>query len=215
MAYGRTLLLLALWGAAAGAAQGSPRADASLSFLDQTLSIIRLYTRQATGFVADVTLTQRVPGLTQSVKSECHVSLAPDGVLIRDIRSPFPYVVIVSNDTVLTVFTATSERDERPLLPGETRADFMLGIPDVDMMRDYELTTRIDGELQVLLGAVRRDLRYELARDLLANAHRVISFSVWVHPARRRIVRTQRVTLSSEETTCDIRAQDLALRGTP
>jgi hypothetical protein len=209
------MLLLALFGAAAGVAADAAHPGAGLSFLERTLSIIRLYTRQTTGFVADVTLTQRVPGLTQSVKSECHLSLVSDGVLIRDIRSPFPYVVIVSNDMVLTLFTSTNERDERPLLPNETRANFMLGIPDVDMMRDYELTTRIDGDLQVLMGAIRRDLRYELARDVPGNAHRVISFSVWVHPYQRRIVRTQRVTLSSEETTCDFRNQNLALQGTP
>jgi hypothetical protein len=210
------LVLLAL-GAAAGAADAAPAAPAgagasrgqadSRTFLEHGLAVLRLYAQQATSYVADVTLAQRVPGLTQTIKSDCRITLTPPRVVTKDVRNPYPYVVIVSNNVVTTVFPATQERDQRLLLAGEAPLDFMLGVPDLAVLRDYNLAVRIEEDLYVVTVVARPAQRAAFAADLLANAHRVVRCTIWIQPHLRRVVRTERVTLAGEETTYEIRAQ--------
>jgi|GEM_PF-1629353 len=210
------LVLLAL-GAVAGAAATAPAAPAGASayrgqadsrtFLEHGLAVLRLYAQQTTSYVADVTLAQRVPGLTQTIKSDCRITLTPARVVTKDVRNPYPYVVIVSNSIVTTMFPATQERDQRLLLAGESPLDFMLGVPELAVLRDYTLGVRIEDELYVVTAVLRPALRVQCAADMLANAHRVVRCTMWIQPHLRRVVRTERVTLAGEETTYEIRAQ--------
>ncbi len=203
------LLLLAL-GAAVGAAAATPAVPSGAdgrTFLEHGLAVLHLYAQQTTSYVADVTLAQRVPGLTQTIKSDCRITLTPPHVVTKDVRNPYPYVVVVSNNTVTTIFPATQERDQRPLLAGESPLDFMLGVPDLAVLRDYTLAVRIEEELYVVTAVARPAQRAAFALDMLANAHRVVRCTIWIQPHLRRVVRTERVTLGGEETTYDIRAQ--------
>ena len=211
-----SLVLLAL-GAAAGAAATAPvavpgageyrgQADGR-TFLEHGVAVLRLYAQQTTSYVADVTLTQRVPGLTQAIKSDCRITLTPPRIVTKDVRNPYPYVVIVSNNTVTTVFPATQERDQRPLLTGESPLEFMLGVPELTVLRDYDLTARVEEEMYIVTAVARPSLRAAFAADMLANAHRVVRCTIWIQPHLRRVLRTERVTLAGEETTYEIRAQ--------
>jgi hypothetical protein len=202
-----------LWlcGAALGLPAQTPgeyrgRAD-DRTFLEHALAVIRAYAQHTTSFVADVTLSQRVPGLIQTIKSDCRITRTPVGIVIKDVRSPYPYIVTISNAQVITDFPATQERDQRALLPGETPLDFMLGVPDMPVLRDYDFSVRIEDELYVLTALVRPAQRVAWSADVPGNAHRVVRCVIAVQPHQRRIVRTQRVTLAGEEAIYEVRAQ--------
>lgn len=203
----------ALWlcGAALALAAQTPgdyrgRAD-DRTFLEHALAVIRAYAQNTTSFVADVTLAQRVPGLTQTIKSDCRITRTPAGVITKDVRSPYPYIVTVSNAQVITDFPATQERDQRALLPGETPLECMLGVPDMTVLRDYDFSVRVEEELYVLTALLRPAQRAAFAADMPGNAHRVVRCVIAVQPHQRRIVRTQRVTLAGEEAVYELRAQ--------
>ncbi|MEI8257912.1 MAG: hypothetical protein WCJ30_19725, partial [Deltaproteobacteria bacterium] len=85
--------------------------------------------------------------------------------------------------------------------------DFMLGVPDLTVLRDYNLAVRIEDELYVVTAVARPAQRAALAADMLANAHRVVRCTIWIQPHLRRVVRTERITLAGEETIYEIRAQ--------
>ncbi|MCX7846427.1 MAG: hypothetical protein N2595_00115 [bacterium] len=178
-----------------------------LSFLDHALASIRPSVATTTTLVANVNLFQRVPGLTRIVKSDARIVFRAPDFLLQEIKSPYPYTVLVSNRTVQVWIPASNDYDTRPLAPGETIWEDFLGVGVFANERDWNFTFRDEGNLHVLTATLRPAARATLASNQLANAHRAVRRSLWLDPHRHLVVRTYRLSLLGEETTLEFRDQ--------
>jgi len=185
----------------------APRPAASSSFLDHTLAIIRSYVATTTTMVANVNLLRRVPGLTQVVKSDVRIIFRAPDVLLKEVKNPYPYTVLVSNGMVQVWFPVSNDYDLRPMAPGETIWEDFLGVCVFANVRDWDFAFRTENDLYVLTAILRPAARAALARDELTNARRAVRRTIWVDPRQRIVVRTYRLALLGEESTLEFRDQ--------
>ncbi len=201
----RPLFVSAAPGVSVDSAPAPPSRGAS--FLDHSLDIIRSYVAATTAMAANVTLLRRVPGLTHPVKSDVRIIYrAPDYVL-KEVKNPYPYTVLVSNGLVQIWFPVSNDYDVRPMAPGETIWEDFLGVCVFANERDWDFAFRTEDSLYVLSAVLRPAARAALAADELANARRAVRRTIWIDPRQRIVVRTWRLALLGEESTLEFRDQ--------
>lgn len=185
----------------------SPASSRSASFLDHTLAIIRSYVATTTTLAANVNLLRRTPGLTHFVKSDVRIIFRAPDYLLKEVKNPYPYTVLVSNGIVQVWFPASNDYDMRPLAPGETIWEDFLGVGVFANERDWDFAFRTEDDLYVLTAVLRPAARAALATNELANARRAVRRTIWVDPRQRIVVRTHRLALLGEDSTLDFREQ--------
>lgn len=185
----------------------APAPLSSSSFLDHTLAIIRSYVATTTTLVANVNLLRRAPGLTHVVKSDVRIIFRAPDYLLKEVKNPYPYTVLVSNGMVQVWLPVSNDYDLRPMAPGETIWEDFLGVCVFANEREWDFAFRTEDDLYVLTAVLRPAARAVLARDELANARRAVRRTIWVDPRQRMVIRTQRLALLGEDTTIDFREQ--------
>ncbi len=185
---------------------GAPGAPPS-SFLDRTLAIIRHYVAGTTTMVANVNIIRRAPGLTHAVKSDVRVMVRAPDYLLKEVKNPYAYTVLVSNGTVQVWFPPGNDYDARPLEPGETIWEDFLGVCVFAAEREWDFDFRTEGELYVLAARLRPAPLAALRADELRHARRAVRRTIWVDPRQNIVVKTQRQALLGEDTICEFRDQ--------
>jgi len=185
----------------------APQPASSSSFLDHTLAIIRSYVATTTTMAANVNLLRRAPGLTHVVKSDVRIIFRAPDFLLKEVKNPYPYTVLVSNGIVQVWFPVSNDYDLRPMAPSETIWEDFLGVCVFTNMRDWDFAFRTEDELYVVTAVLRPAARAALARDELTHARRAVRRTIWVDPRQRIVVRTYRLALLGEESTLEFRQQ--------
>jgi hypothetical protein len=205
------LLAAAALGAAAqqGVTVHTGRSEPSrriATFLEDAVKTVRTYHR-CPAFEAHVSMRRRTAGLTQTVSADCRIAYRAPDYLWMEVKGLYPYTVTVSNGTVTTVLPESGDVDARPLASGERILDEFLGLCALTNPAAYMFEFEVEGDLHRVTATLRPERHMQLLDDIPGNAHRAVRRQFWVDPRLGRVVRTQTVTLTGDDTALRFREQ--------
>lgn len=175
------------------------------NFMEETIAIIKKFEKETKRFSANISIRQKVAGLTDFVNQDCRVEYQAPGYLKLISRGMYPYSVIVSNREVYT--TIEDKVDVRPLEINEDIFEHFLGIGYFKNIKMYDMRFRTEGDLYVLKGEMPMKYWAPLQKDIIANSYITIFMEIWVNPITGKIVRSHVKSLGGRDITYTYREQ--------
>ncbi len=175
------------------------------NFMEETIAIIKKFEKNAKNFSANISIRQKVAGITDFVNQDCRIEYQAPGYLKMISKGMYPYSVIVSNRQVFT--TIEDKTDVRPLEVDEDIFEHFLGIGYFKNIKMYDLRFRTEGDLYVLKGEMPMKYWAPLQKDIIANSYKTIFMEIWVDPIKGRIVKSHVKSLGGRDITYTYREQ--------
>jgi len=175
------------------------------NFMEETIAIIKKFEKNTKNFSANISVRQKVAGLTDFVNQDCHIEYQAPGYLKMISKGMYPYSVVVSNQQVFT--TIEDEVDVRPLEVDEDIFEHFLGIGYFKNIKMYNMRFRTEGDLYVLKGKMPMKYWAPLEKDIIANSYKTIFMEIWVDPIKGRIVKSHVKSLGGRDITYTYREQ--------
>ena len=175
------------------------------NFMEETIAIIKNFEKKAKNFSANISVRQKVAGVTDFVNQDCRIKYQAPGYLKMISKGMYPYSVVVSNQQVFT--TIEDETDVRPLEVDEDIFEHFLGIGYFKNIKMYDLRFRTEGDLYVLRGEMPMKYWAPLQKDIIANSYKTIFMEIWVDPIKGRIVKSHVKSLGGRDITYTYREQ--------
>jgi len=176
-----------------------------LNFMEETIAIIKNFERNTKNFSANISVRQKVAGITDFVNQDWRVEYRAPGYLKLISKGMYPYSVIVSNREV---FTAIEDKvDVRPLEIDEDIFEHFLGIGYFKNIKMYDMRFRTEGDLYVLKGEMPMKYWAPLQRDIIANSYITIFMEIWVNTITGKVVKSHVKSLGGRDITYTYREQ--------
>ena len=175
------------------------------NFMNETIAIIKDFEKKTKTFSANISVRQKVAGVTDFVNQDCHIEYQAPEYLEMVSKGMYPYTVIVSNRQVLT--SIADETDVRSLENDENIFEHFLGISHFENIKMYNMRFRTEGDLYVLKGEMPIKYWAPLQKEIIANSHKIILMEIWVDPITRKIVKSHVKSLGGRDITYTYREQ--------
>ena len=184
---------------------GSPKPAEVRNFMNETIAIIKKIQKKAKNFSANISIKQKVAGVTDFVNQDCRIKYQAPDYLEMEFKGMYPYTVIVSNREVRT--TIEGKEDVRPLEADEEIFEHFLGISYFKNIKMYNMRFRTDDDLYVLKGEMPLIYWPPLQKDIVANSHKTVFMEIWVNPITGKIVKSHVKSLGGRDATYTYREQ--------
>jgi len=184
-------------------AGGKP--DYIRNFMEETIAIIKNFEKKTKKLSANISIRQKVAGITDFVNQDCHIEYKKPGYLKIISKGLYPYSVIISNRQVFT--TIENETDVRTLEVDEDIFEHFLGIGYFKNIKIYNMRFRTEGDLYILKGEMPMKYWAPLQKDIIANSYKTIFMEIWVDPIKGRIVKSHVKSLGGKDITYIYREQ--------
>ncbi len=184
---------------------GSPKSAEVRNFMNETIAIIKKIQKKAKNFSANISIKQKVAGVTDFVNQDCRIKYQAPDYLEMEFKGMYPYTVIVSNREVRT--TIEGKEDVRPLEADEEIFEHFLGISYFKNIKMYNMRFRTDEDLYVLKGEMPLIYWPPLQKDIVANSHKTVFMEIWVNPITGKIVKSHVKSLGGRDATYTYREQ--------
>lgn len=171
------------------------------TFLDDTAEEILSFISLTTSFTAQAVIKQEAIGIEQPVTAECHIRYSAPSNLTMKIEGAYPYNVYVTATNVTTFFPLVSEKDVRPLYPGEKLWDDFLCIStyidDPAFLRRFKVE---DGSYVIYAQRKEESIK-TLQEDFIRNGWQAVFRYICVEPRTGAMLEAHKTTLLNEKTT--------------
>ena len=175
------------------------------NFMNETIAIIKKIKRNTKKFSANISIRQKVAGITDFVNQDCRIKYQAPDYLEMNFKGMYPYTVVVSNREVRT--TIEGEEDVRPLEADEEIFEHFLGISYFKNIKMYNMRFRTDGDLYVLKGEMPMKHWAPLQKDIVANSYKTVFMEIWINPITGKIVKSHVKSLGGRDATYTYREQ--------
>ena len=175
------------------------------NFMNETIAIIKDFEKNTKTFSANISVRQKVAGVTDFVNQDCYIEYQAPEYLKMISKGMYPYTVIVSNQQVFT--SIADENDVRSLEKDENIFEHFLGISSFENIKMYNMRFRTEGDLYVLKGEMPIINWAPLQKEIIANSHKIIFMEIWVDPITRKIVKSHVKSLGGRDITYTYREQ--------
>jgi len=175
------------------------------NFMNETIEIIKKIKKNTKKFSANISIRQKVAGVTDFVNQDCRIEYHAPDYLEMDFKGMYPYTVVVSNREVRT--TIEGEEDVRQLEADEDIFEHFLGISYFKNIKMYNMRFRTDGDLYVLKGEMPVKYWAPLQKDIVANSYKTVFMEIWINPITGKIIRSHVKSLGGRDITYTYREQ--------
>jgi outer membrane lipoprotein-sorting protein len=169
------------------------------NFMNETIAIIKSFTKSVKKFSANISIKQKVAGVKELVSQDCRVEYQKPGYLKMVFKGLYPYTVVVSNYEVFTTIKSTGETDVRGMRLEEDLFEHFLGIGYFKNIKLYNLRFRTEGDLYVLKGEMPLKYQIPLRRNIVENAYRTIFIEIWLDPISGLVKKSHIKSLGGRE----------------
>ncbi|RLD10623.1 MAG: hypothetical protein DRI44_05580 [Chlamydiae bacterium] len=173
--------------------------------MNETIAIIKKFEKSTKTLSANISIRQKVAGVTDFVNQDCHIEYQKPGYLKMNFKGLYPYTVIVSNGEVHT--TIENEEDIRPLSPDENIFEHFLGIGYFKDIKKYNMRFRTEGDLYILKGEMPIKYLFSMQKDVIANAYKTIFMEIWLNPITGKIEKSHVKSFGGRDITYTYREQ--------
>ena len=175
------------------------------NFMNETIAIIKKIQKKTKNYSANISIRQKVAGVTDFVNQDCRIKYQAPDYLEMDFKGMYPYTVVVSNREVRT--TIEGEEDVRPLEADEEIFEHFLGISYFKNIKMYNMRFRTDDDLYVLKGEMPIKYWAPLQKDIVVNSYKTVFMEIWVNPITGKIVKSHVKSLGGRDATYTYREQ--------